>query len=242
MFIQGFWWFHKFVYDQHIIQSSVSFIPVLTFPLNFIIVVIILFTIIKIKKYVQFLNTLKELLRTWDVFDKPEIFSPQKRETKIIISYYKEFLIMKYSTKLSDTVHVMVLIAINQEKSLSSASIAESVHTNPGFVRQLMLKLKKAELMTSVAGHARPSLSKPADQITLLDIYKAVEGDKPLLHLDTHTNPDCGVGINIQLSLQGFYNEIQKTAEEKMNTITLQDIINTYYQRTFMQNDLQNII
>lgn len=114
---------------------------------------------------------------------------------------------MKYSTKLSDTVHVMVLIAINQEKSLSSASIAESVHTNPGFVRQLMLKLKKAGLMTSVAGHARPSLSKPADQITLLDIYKAVEGDKPLLHLDTHTNPDCGVGINIQLSLQGFYNE-----------------------------------
>ena len=67
---------------------------------------------------------------------------------------------MKYSTKLSDTVHVMVLIAINQEKSLSSASIAESVHTNPGFVRQLMLKLKKAGLMTSVAGHARPSLSK----------------------------------------------------------------------------------
>ena len=58
---------------------------------------------------------------------------------------------MKYSTKLSDTVHVMVLIAINQENSLSSASIAESIHTNPGFVRQLMLKLKKAELMTSVA-------------------------------------------------------------------------------------------
>ena len=143
---------------------------------------------------------------------------------------------MKYSTKLSDTVHVMVLIAINQEKSLSSASIAESVHTNPGFVRQLMLKLKKAELMTSVAGHARPSLSKPADQITLLDIYKAVEGEKPLLHLDTHTNPDCGVGINIQLSLQGFYNEIQKTAEGKMNTITLQDIIDTYNSNFFTNN------
>ena len=84
---------------------------------------------------------------------------------------------MKYSTKLSDTVHVMVLIAINQEKSLSSASIA-----------------------------------------------------------------DCGVGINIQLSLQGFYNEIQKAAEEKMNTITLQDIIDTYYQRISIENNLQNII
>ena len=82
---------------------------------------------------------------------------------------------MKYSTKLSDTVHVMVLIAINQEKSLSSASIAESVHTNPGFVRQLMLKLKKAELMTSVAGHARPSLSKPADQIVVVDKGRIVQ-------------------------------------------------------------------
>ena len=96
--------------------------------------------------------------------------------------------------------------------------------------------------MTSIAGHARPSLSKPADQITLLDIYKAVEDENPLLHLDTHTNPDCGIGINIQLSLQGFYNEIQITAEEKMNMITLQDIINTYYQRTSMQNDFQNTI
>ena len=44
---------------------------------------------------------------------------------------------MKYSTKLSDAVHVMVLIAINQEKSLSSASIAESVHTNPALYASL---------------------------------------------------------------------------------------------------------
>ena len=64
MFIQGFWWFHKFVYDQHIIQSSVSFIPVLTFPLNFIIVVIILFTIIKIINMHSFSTYWKELLRT----------------------------------------------------------------------------------------------------------------------------------------------------------------------------------
>ena len=214
----------------------------LTFPLIPIIVVIILFTIIKTLKNVQFINTLKRTVENLRCFKQTRNIFTSKRENKIIISYYKEFLIMKYSTKLSDTVHVMVLIAINQEKSLSSASIAESVHTNPGFVRQLMLKLKKAGLMTSVAGHARPSLSKPADQITLLDIYKAVEGDKPLLHLDTHTNPDCGVGINIQLSLQGFYNEIQEAAEEKMNMITLQDIIDTYYQRTSIENNLQNNI
>ena len=55
--------------------------------------------------------------------------------------------------------------------------------------------------------------------------------DKPLLHLDTHTNPECGVGINIQLALQDFYREIQKTAEKKMQEITLQDIVERYYQK-----------
>lgn len=138
---------------------------------------------------------------------------------------------MKYSTKLSNAVHIMVFIAINQDFDLSSTAIATSIQTNPAFVRQIMMKLRKAGLMTSVTGHAKPSLSKDAAKITLFDIYKAVEGDKPLLHLDTHTNPDCGVGVNIQLALQDYYNEIQHTAETKMMEISLQDIINSYHKR-----------
>lgn len=138
---------------------------------------------------------------------------------------------MRYSTKLSDAVHIMIFIAINQEDDLSSAAIATSIQTNPAFVRQIMMKLRKAGLMSSVAGHAKPALAKPAEQISLLDIYKAVEGEKPLLHLDTHTNPECGVGINIQLALQEYYGEIQKTAEEHMSRISLRDIIRSYQKR-----------
>ena len=138
---------------------------------------------------------------------------------------------MKYSTKLSDAVHIMAFIAINQDFDLSSAAIATSLKTNPAFVRQIMMKLKKAGLMSSVTGHAKPALTRPAEQITLLDIYKAVEGDKPLLHLDTHTNPDCGVGINIQLALQDYYHEIQQTVEENMKQISLQNIIDSYEEK-----------
>ena len=139
---------------------------------------------------------------------------------------------MKYSTKLSDAVHIMAFIAIHQEYDLSSTVIADSIQTNPAFVRQIMMKLKKAGLMSSVNGHAKPSLAKPAEEITLLDIYKAVEGSKPLLHLDTHTNPDCGVGVNIQLALQDYYSEIQKGTETHMSSISLQDIIELYHKKT----------
>ena len=119
---------------------------------------------------------------------------------------------MKYSTKVSDAVHILAFIQLNPTGSLSSSSIAESIRTNPGCVRQLMSALRKAGLLSSVQGHPRPSLTREPSAVTLLDIYKAVEGDKPLLHLDTHTNPECGVGIYIQLSLQDYFDQVQKTA------------------------------
>ncbi len=138
---------------------------------------------------------------------------------------------MKYSTKLSDAVHILIFIAVNPDYDLSSASIAKSVKTNPAFVRQIMMKLKSAGLIESVVGHAKPTLAKQPERISLLDVYKAVEGDKPLLHLDTHVNPECGVGINIQLALEDYYKEIQKTTENHMAKITMRDIIDSYNKK-----------
>ena len=138
---------------------------------------------------------------------------------------------MKYSTKVSDAVHILAFIRLNPVDSLSSNRIAESIRTNPGCVRQLMSSLRKAGLLSSVRGHPRPTLAKLPAEITLLDVYKAVEEDKPLLHLDTHTNPECGVGIYIQLSLQDYFDRIQETAEEEMKHITLQDILDRYQEK-----------
>ena len=84
---------------------------------------------------------------------------------------------MKYSTKLSDAVHILAFIVLNPNGSLTSDSIAESVHTNPGCVRQLMSSLRRAGLISSVKGHPKPSLTKELSMITLLDIYRAVEGE-----------------------------------------------------------------
>lgn len=139
---------------------------------------------------------------------------------------------MKYSTKLSDSVHILVFIALSDNQTLSSADMAVSIQTNPAYVRQLMAKLKAAELIQGRRGQANPAIVKPPKDITLLEIYRAVEGEKPLLHLDTHTNPDCGIGVNIQLALADYYARIQEHAEQEMQHITLQNIIDSYHQRT----------
>ena len=41
---------------------------------------------------------------------------------------------MKYSTKLSDTIHILIFIALGDGEQLSSTKIAESIKTNPAFV------------------------------------------------------------------------------------------------------------
>lgn len=138
---------------------------------------------------------------------------------------------MKYSTKLSDTLHILALLCLGTSQRLTSAKIAVSVKTNPAYIRQLMAALKNAGIISNTQGQANASLTRAADQVTMLDIYRAVEGDKPLLHLDVDTNPECGVGIHIQLAIADFYHEIQDVAEQKMQEITLQDIIERYYQK-----------
>ena len=138
---------------------------------------------------------------------------------------------MKYSTKLSDTIHLLVFLYLAEGDRITSAKIAESVKTNPAYIRQLMSALKKGGLITSDRGQANAALTRTVDRITMLDIYRAVEGEKPLLHLDIQTNPECGVGVNIQLAIGDFYREVQDAAEQKMRKITLKDIIERYYEK-----------
>ena len=66
---------------------------------------------------------------------------------------------MKYSTKVSDAVHILAFIVLNPKGSLSSDSIAESIHTNPGCIRQLMSALRRAGLLI-MCQRPSPSLLK----------------------------------------------------------------------------------
>ena len=138
---------------------------------------------------------------------------------------------MKYPTRLSDAVHILAFIALYPDCDLTSNKLAESIQTNPAYVRQLMSALRKGGLLVSVKGHPRPALAREPEKITLLDAYRAVEGNKPLLHQDIHTNPACGVGVNIQLVLRDCYELVQARAEEAMRSITLQEILERYTEK-----------
>ncbi|WP_334329354.1 Rrf2 family transcriptional regulator [Companilactobacillus sp. HBUAS59699] len=139
---------------------------------------------------------------------------------------------MKYSYKLSDAIHILAYVDIMPDGSeISSNDIALSIEANASVVRKLMANLKKAGLLESQVGAAKPKLARPASEITLLDVFKAVEINHELLHVDPRTNMDCPVGANIQQTLNSAYEQIQKAAEAEMASLTVQDIIDGINKR-----------
>ncbi|WP_056977197.1 Rrf2 family transcriptional regulator [Lentilactobacillus senioris] len=132
---------------------------------------------------------------------------------------------MKLSTRFSDAIHILAYLKIYQNTKLSSEEIAASVVTSPVVIRRLMSKLKAAGLIKTISGTPAPILTKSTDQITLLDIYMAVEGDTELFSIDRQTNPDCIVGGNIQQVLTQYYDEVQAATQQKLESITLTQVI-----------------
>ena len=72
---------------------------------------------------------------------------------------------------------------------------------------------------------------EPSGEISLLDIYRIMEHETPLLHLDTHTNPDCREGVHIQHALQEQYDALQNAFESRMAQVSLQDIMDRFEER-----------
>ena len=49
------------------------------------------------------------------------------------------------------------------------------------------------------------------------------------------------MGVNIQLALRDYYDEIQKVAEARMSVIALQNIIDTYRQKAGVNNGTEDM-
>lgn len=132
---------------------------------------------------------------------------------------------MKFSHKLSDAVHILAFVGIFAGGDLSSNAIAGSIEANPSMVRRLMSQLVKAGLLNSQPGKVALSLGREPEDISLLDVYQAVEENRNLLHIDEKTNPQCPVGGNIQDTLDNVYADVQRDAETSMAAHSLQEIM-----------------
>src|ERR1700693_6002902 len=81
----------------------------------------------------------------------------------------------RINNKFSVGVHIMTALADHHVEQVTSTHLTASVRAHESQVRSVLSKLVKAGLvMTSRGRHGFSSLSRPANRISLLEIYKAI--------------------------------------------------------------------
>lgn len=135
---------------------------------------------------------------------------------------------MKISSRFTVAVHILSLISIQKNVLCTSEWIAGSVNTNPVVIRRIMGMLKKAGMVSVTSGTGGASLIKNLNEITLLDVYKAVEvvEEGELFQFQENPNPDCPVGSNIQGVLELILISAQEAMEQVLKEVTMEELVN----------------
>ncbi|WP_121610773.1 Rrf2 family transcriptional regulator [Mesobacillus foraminis] len=134
---------------------------------------------------------------------------------------------MSISSRFAVGIHILTLIESNKEGVTSSEFLASSVNTNPAVIRKLMGMLKKAGLIEVHPGIAGAKLAKELSDITMFEVYKAVNvvKEKELFSIHENPNPDCPVGRNIQNTIEQLFTAAQFAMEKVLRNVTLEDIV-----------------
>lgn len=134
---------------------------------------------------------------------------------------------MSASTKLSSSVKALCFLAMNPLPK-NSNEIADAIGINASKIRRLLAMLGKAGIVKSDSGTLGGfSLSKPPDRIHLQEIYCAIE-DRKAFYLDVNKEKLSNSVSSKKINdfFLDLFSDIQMEIENKMQNITLKDILN----------------
>jgi Rrf2 family protein len=129
------------------------------------------------------------------------------------------------NTQFAVGVHVLTLLAGQSDRLLSSDATTASVNASPVYVRRVLGQLREAGLVTSRSGpNGGWSLTRAPAAITLGDVWRAIQGNDPVLALHTPA-PDCLVGRSVQSSLADLERRTAHAVENELDRVTLEDLV-----------------
>ena len=133
---------------------------------------------------------------------------------------------MKITSRFTVAVHTLLVIYnFSATTKVTSDFIAASVQVNPVVIRRTLLSLKAAGMVDVKAGSGGASIVKDMGDITLYDVYKAVDSmDGDMFHFHENPNPACPVGRNIHAVLDSHLADAQAAMENELKNVTLLDL------------------
>lgn len=135
---------------------------------------------------------------------------------------------MQISSRLSIALHMFACMEyFKNDYKITSDFIASSVGANPVIIRKITSQLRDAGLVNVARGTGGVSIAKDPENISLLDVFEAVDSIENGKLFSFHENPNtkCPVGGSIHLILDDKLERVQRAMEKEMKAITVADVI-----------------
>ena len=110
---------------------------------------------------------------------------------------------------------------------VTSEFLSGSTGVNAVIIRNVLAQLRNAGIVSTRQGSGGAHLAKTLDEITLYDIYQAVDcvDEEGIFHFHENPNAECPVGRNIHKVMDGRLSKAQKAFENELKAATLAEIV-----------------
>ncbi|WP_406700010.1 Rrf2 family transcriptional regulator [Singulisphaera sp. Ch08] len=128
---------------------------------------------------------------------------------------------MKRDSRLSGVLHILLHMA-EHENSLTSATLARAMDTNPVVIRRIMAGLRNRGYVRSEKGHGGGwTLDCDLTRVTLRDIHTAL-GGPTLLAIGNRTEaPGCLVEQAVNAALDQAFQDAEALLLSRLDEVTL---------------------
>ncbi|MFC4454762.1 Rrf2 family transcriptional regulator [Deinococcus sonorensis] len=128
-------------------------------------------------------------------------------------------------------IHILSMIALNPQRTFSSEDLASSVGTHAVVIRSIVKLLRAAGLVETHQGVAGIHLTHKPEELTLLQVYRAVDAPESVFRLHERPNPQCSVGGNILDTLGSVFGGAQEVLDDYLAKVTLADVMSDLARR-----------
>ncbi len=136
---------------------------------------------------------------------------------------------MQITNKFTIGVHIICAVKyFKKDREVTSSFLSLSTGANPVTVRTVISELRGAGLLDVSQGKTGIGLKKDINNISMLDVFNAVDGlDRDgLFHFHDNPNINCPVGRNIHKAMDDKLMKIQDSMNSQMAKIKIGDVYN----------------
>jgi DNA-binding IscR family transcriptional regulator len=130
------------------------------------------------------------------------------------------------ATRFSVGIHILLLVASDPPGESTSVRLARSIGTNPVVVRRIAGLLSRGGLISVQRGPGGASLTRPAEAITLRDVWRAIHpAREKLVRVHGRASETCPIGQRVPVLLRARFDAAEAAMLDDLARTTLADLV-----------------